>query len=77
MALFADTEVCKWKQVVDVFFLSKKVKKRSGARRKLKKAIVYGSLFYEHPHNAEECPLLEFEQGLGVVLMVHTGYLNV
>lgn len=42
-----------------------------------KKALVYGYLFYEQPYDVKQCPLLESEQELLLVLMTFTGYLNV
>lgn len=62
-------------------FVSLKKKKRSkkeiGGEENGKKVIVCGSLFCEHPYASKQCALLEFGQGLGVVLTICTGYLNV
>lgn len=79
VTLFTDTEIHKQNQVVNAFcFFKKRWKKEVGVgSRKWKKAIVHVLMFFRLLYDANQYPLIEFEQRLRLLLMISTGYLNV
>lgn len=79
VALFPDTGICKWNQVVNAFcFLKKKVEKSKGARQqKMRKSHCVFLAVIRVLYDVKQYPLIESEQRLRLLLMISTGYLNV